>query len=134
MAVNTRFATGLHTLLILALEPSGLQTSDEIAEKLNTNPVVVRRVLARLRQAGLIASQKGPNGGSKLGKPAKAIRLGEVYRALEPAALFKVSTSHSGKLSGGLEKIFAGAQTALEAELDGSTIGQLAKKFAKGKK
>ncbi|HEY0797294.1 MAG TPA: Rrf2 family transcriptional regulator [Acidisarcina sp.] len=134
MAVNTRFATGVHTLVILALEPSGLLTSDEIAERLNSNPVVIRRVLARLRQAGLIASQKGPNGGSKLGKPAKAIGLGQVYRALEPAPLFKVSPAQDGKLGTSLERVFAEARTALEEELDGSTIGQLAKKAAKGRK
>ena len=51
MAVNCRFATGVHVLVLLASEPDRLQTSTDIALKLDTNPVVVRRVLASLQQA-----------------------------------------------------------------------------------
>jgi Rrf2 family protein len=131
MAANTRFATGVHTLVILAADPVGLQTSEEIAKKLNTNPVVIRRVLSLLQQAGLIESQKGPSGGSKLAKPSKAIQLGEVYRALEPNPIFHPSSGTTGKGHAALAKIFAGAQQALEAELDATTLAQLAKKTAR---
>ncbi len=60
MAVNTRFCTGIHTLVLLAAEPDVQQTSDEIARKLNTNPVVIRRVLSLLRQAGLVTQPERP--------------------------------------------------------------------------
>jgi Rrf2 family protein len=131
MAANTRFATGVNTLVILAADPLVLQTSEEIAKKLNTNPVVIRRVLSLLQQAGLIESQKGPSGGSRLAKPAKGIPLGEVYRALEPNPVFHTSSGNSGKGNAALVKLFAGAQQALEAELDATTLAQLAKKTAK---
>ena len=135
MAVNTRFATGVHTLVLLAAEPDSLQTSEEIAQKLNTNPVVIRRVLSLLRQAGLIDSQKGPSGGSRLAKPGKAIRLGDIYRAVEPLSVFHGSGASGdvgiGKVSGALAKIFRSAQSALEAELDATTLNQLVKKTAK---
>jgi Rrf2 family protein len=131
MAVNTRFATGLHTLVILAAEPDALQTSEQIAEKLSTNPVVVRRVLSLLQAAGLIDSQKGPSGGSKLSRPAKKILLGEVYRAMEPASLFHVSEGTGGKVNVELAGIFTAAQKALERELDGTSLAQLAKKFSR---
>ncbi len=131
MAANTRFATGVHTLVILAAEPA-LQTSEEIAKKLNTNPVVIRRVLSLLQQAGLIESQKGPSGGSRLAKPAKTISLGEVYRALEPNPIFH-SPANAGKANGSLNKVFSGAQQALEAELNTTNVAQLAKKSAKAK-
>src|ERR1700691_6633384 len=88
MAGNCRFATGVHVLVLLASEPDSLQTSTDIAEKLDTNPVVVRRVLASLQQAKLIESQKGPTGGSRLLKPPKAITLADVYKAVETSALF----------------------------------------------
>ncbi len=123
-----------HTLIILAAEPAGLLTSQEIAERLDANPVVVRRVLSLLQQAGLIDTQKGPSGGSKLARPAKEIGLGEVYKALEPSTLFHIAPAQAAKLNTNLEKIFAEAQTALEANLDEMNIGQLAKKLAKGKK
>jgi Rrf2 family protein len=137
MAVNTRFSTGIHTLVLLAAEPDVQKTSEEIARKLNTNPVVIRRVLSLLRQAGLVTSQKGPSGGSKLAKSGKTIRLGDIYRALEPVSIFH-STNHAtesaGKVSGVLEKVFREAQSALEFELDGTTLSQLAKKSEKKKK
>jgi Rrf2 family protein len=137
MAVNTRFCTGIHTLVLLAADPDVQQTSDEIARKLNTNPVVIRRVLSLLRQAGLVSSQKGPSGGSKLAKPGKAIRLGDIYRALEPVSIFHGSNltgEQADKVNGALEKIYRDAQGALEAELDGTTLNQLAKKSEKKKK
>jgi Rrf2 family protein len=137
MAVNTRFCTGIHTLLVLAAEPELQQTSEEIAGKLKTNPVVIRRVLSLLRQAGIVSSQKGPSGGSKLAKPGKAISLGEVYRALEPVSIFHGSNlggEHAAKVNLALEKIYRDAQTAMETELDSTTLSQLAKKSEKKKK
>lgn len=137
MAANTRFSTGVHTLVLLAAEPEIQQTSEEIARKLNTNPVVIRRVLSLLRQAGLVTSHKGPSGGSKLAKPGKAIRLGDVYRAVETAAVL-----HSAKNAGEstaridlvLEKVYRDAQAALESELDSTTLNQLTKKSEKKKR
>jgi len=137
MAVNTRFATGVHTLVLLAAEPELQQTSDEIAKKLNANPVVIRRVLSLLRQAGLVGSQKGPTGGTKLAKPPKAIRLGDIYRALEPSPVLHApsnSGDQNAKLSSLLEKTIKNAQAALELELDGTTLAQFAKKSEKGDK
>ncbi len=137
MAVNTRFCTGIHTLLLLAAEPDVQQTSDEIARKLNTNPVVIRRVLSLLRQAAIVSSQKGPNGGSKLAKPGKTISLGDVYRALEPVSIFHGSNltgEHAAKVNLALDKIYRDAQAAMEAELDSTTLSQLAKKSEKKKK
>jgi len=141
MAVNTRFSTGIHTLVLLAAEPDTQQTSEEIAKKLNTNPVVIRRVLSRLRQAGLVSSQKGPSGGSKLAKAGKSISLGDVYRALEPGSIFHplghgsgATGEHTAKVDGALEKVFREAQAALHAELDSTSLSQLAKKSEKKKK
>ena len=98
MAVNTRFCTGIHTLILLAAEPDVQQTSDEIARKLNTNPVVIRRVLSLLRQAGLVSSQEGSE--RRIGKAGqerdKAIRLGDVYRALEPVSDLSWLEPHRG--------------------------------------
>jgi Rrf2 family protein len=137
MAVNTRFATGVHTLVLLAAEPETQQTSEEIAQKLNTNPVVIRRVLSLLRQAGFITSHKGPSGGSKLAKSPKAIRLGDLYRALEPSPVLHdagVSGESAAKVSSALVKLFRDAQAALETELDSTTLNQLAKKIDRKKK
>src|SRR3984885_1759023 len=102
MAVNTRFATGVHALVLLAAEPDVLQTSEDVARKLNTNPVVIRRVFSLLQHSGLVESQKGPNGGSRLKLPAKEITLRDIHRALDTGELFHGASftgSHAGKIN-----------------------------------
>src|ERR1700733_3998415 len=102
MAVNTRFATGVHALLLLAAEPDVLQTSEDVARKLNTNPVVIRRVFSLLQQAELVESQKGPSGGSRLARSARDITLADIYRALDPGDIFhtaSASATSTNKLS-----------------------------------
>ena len=89
-----------------------LQTSTEIAEKLDTNPVVVRRVLASLQQARLIESQKGPTGGSRLLKSPNSISLADVYKAVETGPLFHtphVQAAGPVRVNGALERVFGGS-------------------------
>jgi Rrf2 family protein len=137
MAANTRFSTGVHTLVVLAAEPEVQQTSDEIAAKLKTNAVVIRRVLSLLRQAGLVVSQKGPSGGSKLAKPGKAIRLGDIYRAVETTPVLqsaKNAEESTAKIDEALARIYREAVAAMETELDATTLSQLTKRSEKKKK
>ncbi|MGC1294428.1 MAG: Rrf2 family transcriptional regulator [Alloacidobacterium sp.] len=134
MAVNTRFATGVHALLLLAAEPDGLQTSEDVAHKLNTNPVVIRRVFSLLQQAELVESQKGPSGGSRLARSAKEISLADIYRALNPSDVFHPASAHAvhgGKLNQTLHQVFKDAQKALEKDLAQTSLSQLLKKTAK---
>lgn len=58
MPHSTRFSVALHVLahLVDAREP---QTSEQLAACVGTNPVVVRRTLAGLREAGLVARVRG---------------------------------------------------------------------------
>jgi Rrf2 family protein len=136
MAVNCKFATGVHVLVLLASEPDTRQTSTDIALKLDTNPVVVRRVLASLQQAKLIETQKGPNGGSKLLKSPKAITLADVYKAAETGlfSLFhtpNVRAAAALRVNGALEKIFSGSMTALMDEFEKTSLSQVLMRVAK---
>jgi Rrf2 family protein len=134
MAVNTRFATGVHALVLLAAEPDVLQTSEDVARKLNTNPVVIRRVFSLLQQADLVESQKGPHGGSKLARPAKEITLSDVHRALDGGELFHAASFSSAahaKVSAMLDQVLAGVTKAVERELAQTTLSQLVKKATK---
>ena len=83
MKRNSRLSLALHTLSHMAGDPGRMRTSAEIAEHAGTNPVVVRRVLGKLREAGLLASVKGHAGGWSLAKPANSITLADVYLALD---------------------------------------------------
>jgi Rrf2 family protein len=133
MAINTRFATGVHALVLLAAEPDVLQTSEDVARKLNTNPVVIRRVFSLLQQAKLVESQKGPNGGSKLARSAKEITLSDVHQALNTGDLLHGVTfsGAQSKVSSALEQVFANVSRAVEKELDQTTLSQLVKKASK---
>jgi Rrf2 family protein len=134
MAANTRFATGVHAMVLLAAEPDGLQTSEDVAGKLNINPVVIRRVFSLLHQAGLLESQKGPHGGSKLSRSAKAITLADIYKALDGSDLFHTAAlggAQTSKVGGALKKVFESAESALREELAKTTLNDLAKKAGK---
>src|SRR5690554_5514273 len=79
---NTKFATVLHILTILAKRPGEWVSSDWIAGSINVNPVVVRRELGLLQEKGWVTSRKGKEGGSMLRVPASEIGLGDIYQAV----------------------------------------------------
>ena len=83
MKRNSRLSLALHTLSHMAGDQDRVRTSAEIADHAGTNPVVVRRVLGKLREAGLLTSEKGHAGGWKLAKSADGISLADVYIALD---------------------------------------------------
>jgi DNA-binding IscR family transcriptional regulator len=92
MAHNGRFELSVRVLAVLAGDPGkdqAMHTSATIAEQLGTSAVMVRRAFSALHGAGFIVQKKGPQGGAKLHPKvaAKAIGLGDVYLAVEPAWL-----------------------------------------------
>lgn len=68
----------------------GTTTSETIAQMLHTNPVVVRRTMAVLRDAGYVTSFGGHGGGWALARPVEELTLREVYDALSPRAIFAI--------------------------------------------
>lgn len=83
MKRNSRLSLALHTLGHMAGDPNRIQTSADIAAHAGTNPVVVRRVLGKLRDAGLLAAEKGHAGGWRLARQPDQITLADVYLALD---------------------------------------------------
>ena len=63
-------------------------TSERIGQMLGTNPAVVRRTMAGMRDAGYVASVKGHGGGWTLSRPLSEISLLDVYKALGAPELF----------------------------------------------
>lgn len=80
---NTRFATAVHIMTLLAKFPQEWLTSDRLAGSINVNPVIVRKELSELREAGLITSRLGKDGGTKLSKSADEIKISEIYAAVK---------------------------------------------------
>ena len=90
MSTNSRFAVAVHVLSLMAWSGEEPLKSEQVAESVNTNPVVIRRMLLELAEAGLVVSQTGSLGGSRLANdPAKTTLL-DVYRALECGGVFSL--------------------------------------------
>ncbi|MGH7971224.1 MAG: Rrf2 family transcriptional regulator, partial [Limisphaerales bacterium] len=73
----------VHVMAVMAYKQDGCVSSAVLASSVNTNPVIVRRLLLKLQGAGLVETLKGPGLGSRLSRGADRINLGEVYRAVE---------------------------------------------------
>ena len=129
---NSQFAVGTHILTLLAQTPGQTLTSEHIAGSVNTNPVVIRRILGFLNRAGLVSSQPGTGGGWQLRRVPEEITLLEIYHAVDegrllalhhrspnPACLVGRNIQHS------LEDIFGEAEQALEQVLARQTIAQV---------
>lgn len=81
LKANTRFPVAIHILAFVTMKGSGT-TSEAIAESVNTNPVVVRKLNARLKKAGLLTIYNGPAGGTELSRPPDQITLLDVFQAV----------------------------------------------------
>lgn len=77
--VDTRFTVSLQIMTTLAVHGDELSNSQNLAATLKTNPTFVRKLTARLAEAGLIQSFRGKNGGIKLARAPKDITLDEIY-------------------------------------------------------
>lgn len=99
MRGDSRMSRMLHVLIHLGRHAESM-TSETIAKMLNTNPVVVRRTMAGLRERGYVQSEKGHGGGWRLSKTLGEISLLDVYDALERPELFCLvaSSDHAGCL------------------------------------
>lgn len=85
--VNVQFATSVHIMISLGClaknDLKKLPNSDLLAASIQTNPVVVRRLLSMLNKANLIKSTRGKNGGVELCKSPNEITLKDIYLALD---------------------------------------------------
>lgn len=89
MRQDSRLSRMLHVLIHMDRHDGAL-TSEAIAEMLNTNPVVIRRTMAGLREAGHVRSEKGHGGGWRLARPLDAITLLDIHRALGEPGIFAI--------------------------------------------
>ena len=82
--MSSKLSVAVHILTMLALKGECIVTSELIAESVNTHPVVIRRLMGLLREAGFVDSRPGARGGWLLTADAASITLGDVFRAVEP--------------------------------------------------
>src|ERR1051325_376950 len=88
MRTSCRFAMAVHVLAILAYKDGDRVTSSLLAASVNTNPVIIRRLLLVLQRARWVETRKGAGFGSRLSCSPSRINLGEIYRAVEEGESF----------------------------------------------
>jgi Rrf2 family protein len=129
---NTQFAVAVHVLTMLAGLPRELQTSEVMAASVGSNPVHIRRVLGRLREAGFVTSRPGPRGGWQLLRTPAETTLADVWRVInggDPVLGVHEATPEcavSRRIHSNLEDIDRRALAAVEAELETTTLADLA--------
>lgn len=122
MAANSRFSIAVHVLAMLA-KCGGEERvkSDYIAESVNTNPVVIRRLLCGLASADLVVSQVGASGGTRLARPAEKIKLSEIYTAVACAEIFSLhrkTPNQDCPVGRNIEAILCGLQKEIDASVE----------------
>ena len=131
--ISSRVAVAVHVLAYLAWRRNEVATSERIAASVNTNPVVVRRIVGALRNAGMVSVQPGVGGGALLAREPGDITLLDVYRAVEDGEeLFSLHPQQprrdcnvGGNIQAVLQGVFCRARMAMEEVLEGVTVADV---------
>src|SRR5882762_3863208 len=132
MRTSCRFAMAVHVLAVLAYKEGDRVTSALLAGSINTNPVIVRRLMLALQRAKLMETRKGAGSGSRLSRSPGRINMAEVYRAVEAVEPFATPSRKPNAacpvghcIRETLDKVFASAQAALERDLEKTTLASV---------
>lgn len=131
--MSSRVAVAVHVLTILTSRRDEAVSSQQVAYSVNTNPVVVRRIVGALRRAGLVEVLPGSAGGARLARAPEDVSLLEVYRAVEAREeLFALHPQTpcqdcgvGANIQAALTGVFCEAQAAMEAVLGGVTLADV---------
>jgi DNA-binding IscR family transcriptional regulator len=135
MRHDSRLSGVLHVLLHM-LEAGEPITSERLAEMMSTNPVVVRRIMAGLREAGFVHSEKGHGGGWTVICDPAAVTLDDIYFALGSPPVFALGHRSENPaclveqaVNASLEGAFHDAEQLLMKRLGEVTLAALAADF-----
>ena len=137
---NSRFTVATHILAFLVLaeerNPGEPAKSHIMSGSINTNPIVVRRILKQLRDAGLVEVYGGAKGGAKLARRPQDIKLSSVYTAVEDDELFAMHTNLPSQrcpigstITPVLTEVYDRVDAAMEDVLGSITINDLYQKM-----
>ncbi|MBP1157222.1 MULTISPECIES: Rrf2 family transcriptional regulator [unclassified Paenibacillus] len=130
--ISSRFSIAVHILSLVSLSSLPC-TSDFIASSVNTNPVIIRRIIGQLKHAGLVYVKAG-TGGTYLRKELDQITLLDVYKAVEVVEKGDLFNFHEhpnpvcpvgANIESVLRSNMLRAQSAMEQELAQVTLKQL---------
>ncbi len=134
MQANKNFSIAIQICVYMTFKGNGRYSSNELAESVKTNPVVIRRQLAGLREAGIVKSQNGPNGGFYLKEDADKITLWDLYTATREGDFFHRPRLNpdcvvSSNLKFLVEDAFYDAELSMRPGFENTTVQDLADKL-----
>jgi Rrf2 family protein len=122
----------VHVLAVLAYKEGDRVTSAFLANSVNTNPVIIRRLLLSLQKARLVDTCKGAGSGSRLSRSPRRINMAEIYRSVEDSESFATPSRKPRAdcpvghcIIDALAKIFTSAQNAMERNLAKTTLADV---------
>lgn len=134
MQISSRFTIAIHMLACMDVFKEEYKiTSDFLASSINVNPVIIRKLLSQLKDAGLIEVKRGP-GGATIAKPLEEITFLDVYRAVdcvEENTLFhfhenpNLSCPVGKNIHNILDDKLLRVQNAMERELQSITLAEM---------
>ena len=135
MRRDSKLSSILHVLLHMAHSPRP-HTSEELATYLDTNPVLVRRVLAGLRERGYVGSGKGHGGGWTITCDLHQVTLRDIYDALGAPTVFAMGNRDDNPqclvekvVNQSLATAFDEAEALLIARFADITLAELSERF-----
>jgi Rrf2 family protein len=133
--VNQQFTFAVHIMTALAFSPGEVIGSQTLAASVNTNPVVVRRLLLALRRARLVETFTGKHGGASLLKKPIHISLADIYDAVESRQVIPVNERRALKrchvscnMKSIMSRVAESTEQAVREHLAGITLAQLVRK------
>ena len=137
MSANSKLTVAVHALAWVGLyqrRGHEVATSEQVADSASTNPVVIRRLLGELREAGLVRSQRGAGAGWMLARDLAEITLLDVYDAIEPGPLFGMHRAEPNQecvvgagIQPALRNVYGRLEQALRAELAATSVAEVLK-------
>lgn len=130
MRITKRTNIAMRVLMFCAAHKTRLVTKSEIAVRCNTSESHLAQVINQLAQLDFLSTQRGRNGGIKLGRPMEDIVIGDLFRQLEsntPLAECFADVDNTCPLTSAcrLRHALADAAEAFYARLDQVTLAEL---------
>jgi DNA-binding IscR family transcriptional regulator len=111
-------------------------TSEALAQCMSSHPVVVRRTMAGLREAGLVSSTKGHNGGWSIACDMAKTTIRDIHEALGEPAVYAIANSNDAPqclleqaVNAALDDAKKEAEALLLARFQSLTLAQIAGDF-----
>lgn len=121
--MSSKLSVCIHILTVLALKGCEALTSEQIARSVNTNPVVIRRLLGLLRRAGYVGSKKGVGGGWELLANPEEVSFLDVLRVVEPQneifALHKCKPNQQCPVGRNIQGVLIGVYSEIQEGVAG---------------